>query len=84
MVVDPVFELVAVEANIAAYLDDGDASLVGQSAHVALARAQAECNLVEGEESSRRAVLAADGTPQRGAGARASTADAGLSFVRHR
>lgn len=52
MVIDPVFELVAIEADVTTDLDDGDAPLVCESAHVALTRAQAECNLVEGEESS--------------------------------
>ena len=84
VIVDPVFELVAVEADVAADLDDGDAALVGQSAHVALARAQAERNLLKGKESSRWAMLPASGTPQRGAGRRTSAGGAGLAFMRHR
>ena len=47
MVVDPVFELVALKADVTADLDDGDAPLVGQSAHVPLARAQPERNILE-------------------------------------
>jgi hypothetical protein len=83
VVVDPVLELVTVEADVAAHLDDRDAPLVGQSAHVALARAQTDRNFFESEEGGRRAMLSASGTPQRGPGGRTSAA-AGLSVVRHR
>jgi hypothetical protein len=48
VVVDPVFELVGVEADEAADLDDGDAPLVGQPARVAKARAQSARHILQG------------------------------------
>jgi hypothetical protein len=67
-VVYPVIELVDVEADVAAHLDDGDAPLVGQPTHVAFTRAQPKRNILEGEESNRRAILPAHRTPQGAAG----------------
>jgi hypothetical protein len=82
VVVYPVIELVAVKADVATHLDDRDAPLFGQPAHVTFARAQPERNILEGEESNRRAMLPAHRTPQCAAGGRTSTT--GLSFVAHR
>ncbi len=62
MVVDPVLKLVRVETDETTDLHDGDAPLVGQSAHVAQARAQPERDLLQGKEGTGRAWLPAGGT----------------------
>jgi hypothetical protein len=83
VVVNPVLELVVVEADVAAHLDDGNTTLVGQPAHVTLAGAQAERNLFEGEKAGWRTQFATDGAAEHAAGGRA-VSGGGLPLALHR
>jgi hypothetical protein len=65
VVVNPVFDLMAVEANEATDLDDGNAPLVGEPADVTHARSQAQRDLLQGEEARGWTKLPADRTAQR-------------------
>ena len=65
LVIDPVLDVVRVETNEAAHLDEGDPSLVDKPPDMSLAGPEATRHLAQGLERPGVAPLVTTATPQR-------------------